>query len=182
LFNYIQRRRVSFKSDQVYLVFILQRISMVFKIVDLSVNINKNENFIFNPKSSGRNLFCGSMVILDVANLRWEGIHIYSTLPFLWLQVLRDVKEKLKIGYAEIIPYRGNIHTKLYLKSILIILSCFYLVNFRYGTKKACTKSILLIIEIENFCCTTNTFTWYTYYWNIWCYRKYSIVWAKNIQ
>ena len=86
----------------------VQRISMMFRDVGLFLNFDKCEYLVFNPKSSAHNLSCGSSVIRNVTSLRWLGISICSTLTFLRLQVLRDVKEKLKIGYTNIEPNRGK--------------------------------------------------------------------------
>ena len=127
----------------------VQRISMMFRDVGLFLNFDKCEYLVFNPKSSAHNLSCGSSVIRNVASLRWLGISICSTLTFLRLQVLRDVKEKLKIGYAKIVPNRGKYSRRALAK--MYSTYCDHSVLFLSGMYSLLNKNDLRQIRIAYF-------------------------------
>ena len=106
-------------------------------------------------------MFCGSSVIRNVTSLRWLGISICSTLACLRLKVLRDVTEKLKIGYAKIVPNRGKYsrralaklhsdHSVLFLSGMYSLLNKNHFRRIRIGNFRYCKFLLYLPTSYRN--------------------------------
>ena len=83
----------------------MSSISKNFQSVGLSLNIDKCEYLVFNAKSMPICLPCS---VRCVSELGWLGIHICSNLLTLTTNIVRDAKEKLKVGYCKILTNRGH--------------------------------------------------------------------------
>ena len=56
-----------------------------------------------------------------VSDLPWLGIHICSNLLTFRTNIVRDVEEKLKVGYGKIVANRGHYSRK----ALTLLYSCF---------------------------------------------------------
>ena len=74
--------------------------------------LKKCEYLVFNAKHQRSDLDCGYFSVKLVSSIRWLGISICSCLSAFRSCGLNDIKSKLKIGYAKIVPNRGRFSRK----------------------------------------------------------------------
>jgi len=83
-------------------------ISKHFQSVGLSLNIDKFEYLVFNTKSMPICLPFSNFTVHCVSELRWLGIHICLNILAFRTNIVRNVEEKLKLGYGKIVANRGH--------------------------------------------------------------------------
>lgn len=87
-------------------------VSRLYGEIGLSLNTDKCEYLVFNSKSSATPLDCGVFSVKSVESFRWLGINICKSLTLFRFRALSDIKDKLKLGYAKIVPNRGRYNRK----------------------------------------------------------------------
>ena len=87
-------------------------VSRLYGEIGLRLNIDKCEYLVFNSKSSTKPLDCGLFSVKCVESFRWLGINICKSLTLLRFRALSGIKEKLKWGYAKIVPNRRRYNKK----------------------------------------------------------------------
>jgi hypothetical protein len=96
----------------------VRSVAAAFASIGLFLNVDKCEYLIFNGISSSHPLNCSSFSIPQVTSFRWLGISVCNSLSSFRFQTIRDIKNKLKLGYSKIVGNRGHFRrqalTKLY--------------------------------------------------------------------
>ena len=85
-----------------------QFVSKLLEKIGLVLNAEKCEYLVFNAKNPSSDLSCSSFSVKLAPALRWLGISICSSISAIRASALADIKNKLKAGYAKIVPNRGR--------------------------------------------------------------------------
>ena len=84
----------------------MKSVTSDFRAVDLYLNIDKCEFLVFNGNNYSELLYCDGSSISRVKSFRWLGITVCDSMNALRFRAVKDVSDKLRLGYSKIVANR----------------------------------------------------------------------------
>jgi len=105
----------------------LKSVTSAFRDIGLYRNIDKCTFIVFNGNNCSESLYCDGFSIPRVKSFRWLGIIVCDSMNDLRSRAVKDISDKLRLGYSKIVANRGDYRrralTRLYSIFVIILYS-----------------------------------------------------------
>ena len=79
--------------------------------IGLYLNIDKCEFLVFNGDNCSESLYCDGFSIPRVKSFFWLGITVCDSMNALRSRAVKDISDKLRLGYSKIVANHGHYQT-----------------------------------------------------------------------
>jgi len=89
----------------------VKSVTSAFRDIGLYRNIDKCEFIVFNGNNCSESPYCDGFSIPRVKSFRWFGITVCDSMNALRSRAVKDISDKLRLGYSKIVANHGHYQT-----------------------------------------------------------------------